>query len=71
MVTTAPARPVVAPPPEVEPRRGLRLSTATYQRRPWQIGSAWLWSSCAPQSPDRCSNPVLMIERLRAIASDV
>ncbi len=38
MVTTAPARPVVAPPPEVEPRRGLRLSTATYQRRPWQIG---------------------------------
>ncbi len=38
MVTTAPARPVVAPPPEVEPRGGLRLTTATYQRRPWQIG---------------------------------
>lgn len=37
MVTTAP-RPVFAPPPDVEPRGGLRLTTGTYQRRPWQIG---------------------------------
>ncbi len=36
--TTAPTRPVFASPPEVEHRNGLRLTTATYQRRPWQIG---------------------------------
>ena len=38
MVTTAPDRPVFAPPTDVDQRGGLRLTTRTYQRRPWQIG---------------------------------
>jgi pilus assembly protein CpaB len=37
-VTTAPPRPTFSTPPPVENRAGLRLSTGTYQRRPWQIG---------------------------------
>jgi Flp pilus assembly protein CpaB len=38
MVTsTAPARPTLSSPP-TENRGGLRLSTSTHQRRPWQIG---------------------------------
>jgi Flp pilus assembly protein CpaB len=38
MVTTAPERPVFAPPNDADQRSGLRLTTRTYQRRPWQIG---------------------------------
>jgi Flp pilus assembly protein CpaB len=38
MVTTAPERPVFAPPTECDQRSGLRLTARTYQRRPWQIG---------------------------------
>jgi len=38
MVTTAPTRPVFEPPTDVAQRSGLRLTTGTYQRRPWQIG---------------------------------
>lgn len=36
--STAPTRPAFASPPIVEQRGGLRLSSGTYQRRPWQIG---------------------------------
>ena len=36
--STAPAPPTFRSPPIVESRRGLRLSTGTHQRRPWQIG---------------------------------
>jgi len=36
--TTAPTRPVFASPPVLANRSGLRLSSGTYQRRPWQIG---------------------------------
>jgi pilus assembly protein CpaB len=37
-ISTAPPRPTFTSPPTVEHRGGLRLSTGTYQRRPWQIG---------------------------------
>ena len=37
-VTTAPPRTTFSPPASVEDRGGLRLTTGTYQRRPWQIG---------------------------------
>ncbi len=36
--STAPAPRSFRSPPIVESRRGLRLSTGTHQRRPWQIG---------------------------------
>ena len=36
--TAAPPRPAFTSPPPGENRGGLRLSTSTYQRRPWQIG---------------------------------
>src|SRR5574340_1212556 len=37
-VATAPPRETFTSPQSVEHRTGLRLSTGTYQRRPWQIG---------------------------------
>ena len=37
-ISTAPVRPAFTSPPAGENRAGLRLSTSTYQRRPWQIG---------------------------------
>src|ERR1700680_3588636 len=38
-ITTSPTRSsFTAPPPTGEGRAGLRLSSTTYQRRPWQIG---------------------------------
>ncbi len=37
-ISTAPVRPAFTSPPAGETRAGLRLSTSTYQRRPWQIG---------------------------------
>jgi len=36
--STAPAPSTFRAPPIIESRRGLRLSTGTHQRRPWQIG---------------------------------
>ena len=37
-ISTAPLRPAFTSPPAGENRAGLRLSTSTYRRRPWQIG---------------------------------